>query len=427
VSNIVVIGAGIVGLATAMQLQMDGHGITLVDPNEPASGCSYGNAGYLSLANIFPPSSTESLFKLPKMLADPLGPLVIRPSHVPRFLPWGAEAALATRANAFARNVEAMSRLILPAIEAYAPLLKAAGAQHLLARSGALIVARTEAGLLARGKRMPELRSYGVEVDRITAEAVFDLEPGLSREIVGAIHYPGAVHCLDPQGLGRYFADHLLRNGARHLRAGVLRMRPDGRGGWFLDTTGGVVAAEAVVVSAGYRSDEVLRGFGYRIPLEAERGYHLMLPAPEVTLNRVVSMAEAFFVATPMRHGLRLAGTAEFASRDAPMNERRATMMYDLARPYLPGLSKQGAQPWMGNRPSLPDGLPAIGQARGASNLFYCFGHNHNGLMQAAISGKIVADLVAGRKGAIDPAPYRLERFSLLPSRRKAPQRELVQ
>jgi len=422
--DIVVIGAGIVGLAAALQLRRDGHRVTLLDPNPPASGCSSGNAGYLSLANIFPPTSTESLGRLPRMLSDPMGPLAIRLGHVPRFLPWGVRAAIANRPRRLLKTVDAMAALILRSIDSYEELLREAGIGYMLDRRGAMVVCRTQAMLRSRSSRNSELRAHGIEVEIIPPQQVFDMEPAIARDIVGAIHYPGAARCVDPYQMGEKLAQYLVATGAEILPCTVRNLTPLADGSWQLATDSETLRAARVVVSAGSWSGKLLKPLGFRVPLEAERGYHLMLPTPGITLHRPVSMAEAYFVATPMLNGLRLAGTAEFAGLKAPMNMLRATMMLQLASPFLPGLCGDGAVPWMGMRPSLPDGLPAVGRAAGQRNLFYCFGHNHNGLMQAAISGRLLADIVADRKPVVDPYPYRLERFFLRASKRNMNFRE---
>lgn len=412
-SDVAVIGAGIVGLATALQLRLDGHHVTLFDPNDPASGCSSGNAGYLSEANIFPPASTEGLRKLPQMLFERDGPIVIRPGYLPAFVPWGLKAVIASRPSALSRTVVSMAALIRPAIKSYEPLTKAAGAGHLIDKCGALVVCRTPAGLRGKLSRLQTMHDHGIAVEQIDREQIFEMEPELARDIIGGLYYPNSARCLNPRTLGERFAEHLLASGSAHIRTSVRQILPNADGSWRILCADGEHRASRLVVAAGRWSDELMRPLGYHAPLEAERGYHLMLPAPGVALSRPVSMAEAYFVATPMAHGLRLAGTVEFAGTDWPMNPKRSDMLFRLAQPYLPGLRQEQAERWMGVRPSLPDGLPAVGAASGHRNLFYCFGHNHNGLMQAAISGRLVADLVGGLAPTVDPAPYRLERFGI--------------
>lgn len=409
--DILVVGAGIVGLAAALRLQMEGVAVAVVDPVPPASGCSSGNAGYLSEANIFPPAALGGLRKLPQMLLDRNGPLVIRPSHLPRFIPWGLQSARAMLPARMEEIIDALSTLIKPAIESYGPLLHRAGASDLMEQKGALVVFRTQAALDARAKRMPGWESHGVAVARISGREVADLEPGLTPEIVGGLFFERSSRCRNPRELGERFAQELRRSGARIISAKVKRLEPLPDGGWRAHTASDAIEAGEVLVCAGVWSDELLHPLGYRFRLESERGYHLMLPTPGVELTRPVSMGEAHFAATPMNEGLRLAGTAEFAGTKAAMNPARADMLFKLAGGFLPGLSKIGATRWMGHRPSLPDMLPAIGRGERHRGLFYSFGHGHNGLTLAAVSANMIADIILDRPPQVDPAPFSVERF----------------
>ena len=410
--DVLVVGAGIVGLAAALRLRMEGKTVTVVDPNPPASGCSSGNAGYLSEANIFPAAALGGLRKLPQMLLDRHGPLVIRPSYLPRFIPWGLQSARAVLPDRIDAVVDALASLIRPALRSYGPFLERANARDLVEFRGALVVFTTEAGLEARSARLARWHQNDIAVRRIGADEVAELEPGLSRDIIGGLFFENSGRCLDPRLLGERFARQLSSEGATFVPAKVTRLEPAADGHWRVHAGAIVLEASAVLVCAGRWSDELLHPLGYRFRLESERGYHLMLPQPGTTLSRPVSMGEAHFAATPMLDGLRLAGTAEFAGTDAPMNPARADMLFKLAEPYLPGLSRGNATRWMGVRPSLPDMLPAIGRAHRHGNLFYSFGHNHNGLTLAAVSADLVADILAGRPPSVDPAPFSLQRFA---------------
>jgi D-amino-acid dehydrogenase len=409
--DILVIGAGIVGLAAALKLKMEGVEVAVVDPDPPASGCSSGNAGYLSEANIFPPAALGGLRKLPQMLFDRNGPLVIRPSHLPRFIPWGLQSARAMLPARMAEIVDSLSTLIKPAIASYDPLLHRAGAGDLLEQKGALVVFRTQAALDARARRIPVWERYGVAVAQINAAEVADLEPGLTPRIIGGLFFERSARCRNPRELGERFARELSRSGTRMISAKVRRLEPLSDGTWRAHTASGPIEADGVLVCAGVWSDELLRPLGYRFHLESERGYHLMLPAPGVELARPVSMGEAHFVATPMDGGLRLAGTAEFAGTKAAMNPARADMLFQLAESFLPGLSKRDAVRWMGHRPSLPDMLPAIGRGERHRGLYYSIGHGHNGLTLAAISADMIAAIVLDRPSPVDPTPFSIERF----------------
>ena len=408
----VIIGAGIVGLATALQLQADGHHVLLLDPAEPASGCSSGNAGNLAESEIFPLAEPGIWHRLPRMLLDPLGPLVIRMAYLPRLIPWGLRFLAAARPGTFAASTDALASLNRLAVQSYLPLLQRAGAGDLVTRQGGLVACRTQALLRATIAQIPQQIAHGIQAEALSSGALLDLEPGLSPELVGGVYFPSAARCADPQALGTRFAEAILRDGGEIRRAAVRGLTPAEDGSWQVATDQGTIAAARIVITAGLWSGKLMRQLGYKAPIETERGYHLMLPTPGVTLNRPCIMAEASFCVTPMNHGLRLAGTVELAGTEAPMNPRRSDILFDLAKPYLPGLDRSGATRWMGFRPSFPDSRPAIGRASRHRNLTYAFGHQHLGLTQAAVTGRCIADLVADRPPPIDLTPFSLARFS---------------
>lgn len=405
-----IIGAGIVALALAVRLQLEGRQVMLLDPKEPASGTSFGNAGYLSRGSIFPPASPEMMRRLPQLMLDPSGPLVIRPSYAHRMVPWGIRLMAASRPKPLSRIVEALAALCRDAVTSYRPLLAAAGAEDMIDVRGSLVVCRTQATLEQKAAAIPMLRKHGIAAERIDGAEARRMEPALAADIAGAVYFPDNARCVSPGAMGARFAESVRAKGGTLRQAAVSKLHPQGEG-WMLETSTGPVAARKVVVAAGRWSDELLTPLGYTIPLISERGYHLMLPQADVSLSRPCVMAEPFFAATPMRDGLRLAGTVEFANTGAPMNPKRSDKLYELAVPYLPGLRREAATRWMGVRPSLPDALPAIGAASGHRNLFYCFGHQHIGLTTAAISAQLLADVMLQRTPSLDPAPFNLDRF----------------
>ncbi|HWK46531.1 MAG TPA: FAD-dependent oxidoreductase [Stellaceae bacterium] len=407
----IIVGAGIVGLATALQLQADGHRVLLLDPAEPASGCSSGNAGNLAESEIFPLAEPGIWHRLPRMLLDPMGPLVIRMAYLPRLIPWGLRFLAAARPGTFTASTAALASLNQLAVQSYLPLLQRAGAGDLVTRQGGLVACRTRSMLDSTIAQIPLQIGHGIPAEALSPGALRELEPGLSPDLAGGVYYPSAARCADPQALGTRFAEAILRDGGEIRRAEVLGLTPAEDGSWQIMTDQGVITAQRVVITAGVWSGKLMRHLGYKAPIETERGYHLMLPAPNVTLHRPCIMAETSFCVTPMNHGLRLAGTVEMAGIKAPMNPRRSDILFDLAKPYLPGLDRSGATRWMGFRPSFPDSRPAIGRAARHRNLTYAFGHQHLGLTQAAITGRCIADLVADRPPPIDLAPFSLARF----------------
>lgn len=410
--TVAVVGGGIVGLSAAMQLQADGFEVTVVERDTPMQACSAGNAGYLSEANIFAPASPDMLWQLPRLMLAKAGPLVIRPSYLPQLLSWGRHALAGLQPPSQLRitdTLAAMTRLAYPALS---DLAGRAGARGLLSRDGGLVAFKTQAAWQKKLALLDTWNSRGLSVRRVSADEIAALEPALSSDIVGGLFFQNSGRCSQPQGLGLRYAEHLAAHGARIVRDEVHAVLPEAHGGVRVQGRHQVLHCDQVVVCGGYWSGALMQPFFRQVPLASERGYHLMLPRSGVSLSRPVVFGEPHFAATPMDHGLRLAGTAEFARWDAPPAWSRAHMLLSLARQYLPGLDGAEARPWMGVRPSLPDGLPAIGTVPGAPSIHYAFGHAHNGLTLSAITAHCVSALVNRQPAPVDVSALSLARFN---------------
>lgn len=406
-----VIGAGIVGTAIAERLQSQGHRVVLVDRGAPGEECSSGNAGHFATDVVLPLANPKTILSIPKMLLDPLGPLAIRWAYFPRMLPWllrFARAALPANARASAATLRELNSRSIPSFER---LLSRTGLQELMVKRGALTLYQTEKGRHENRSTVNLLREYGVNVEELDAEPLRELEPALSEDIAGGLYFPDTAHTVNPLRLVRELARSFRDSGGEIKRGQVLQLEPqaDGRTGVLLDSE--TLTARRVIVSAGAWSKPLARQLSYRVPLDTERGYHLMLPQPGVELTRPMVSFERSFVMTPMEEGLRLAGTVELAGLAAEPDYRRADLLYEHAQTILPGLKSGEAKRWMGFRPSLPDSLPVIGRAPRQKNIYFAFGHQHLGLTQAAVTAEIIDDLVAEREPEVDVQPLAVDRF----------------
>ncbi|AEI82440.1 D-amino acid dehydrogenase small subunit (plasmid) [Cupriavidus necator N-1] len=406
-----VIGAGIVGLSVALELQRSGFHVTIVDRDDPMSGCSSGNAGYLSEANIFPPAAPDMLMQLPRLLLADDGPLVIKPAYAPRMVSWGRHALVAVKEASRRSITDTLANMTVHAYATIADLAEHAGGSSLISRDGGLVAFKSVQALERKCESLPIWRRYGIKVTRLSGIEIQVLEPALAPGIAGGLFFENSGRCSNPRRLGLLYADHLQRNGARFVRDSVRAVNPDATGGAVVHGSSGDLHFSKVVVCAGFWSGKLLEPYTRRVPIVSERGYHLMLPNPGLGLKRPVVFGEPHFAATPMEEGLRLAGTAEFAAPESPPNFQRAKMLLRLAQEYLGPLNGEGAVPWMGVRPSLPDGLPAIGKVEGHTAIHYAFGHAHNGLTLSAITAKCVSAQVKGEAAPIDVSGLGLMRF----------------
>lgn len=411
-NEVLIVGAGIVGLSVALQLQLEGFKVTVVDQQEPMQGCSAGNAGYLSQANIFPPATPDLLLRFPKLLLASDGPLVISAAYLGKMIPWSMRAVSSLQPARYKQTISAFSSLITRSQDTLNKLAAVADASHLLTREGGLIAYRTQQALQSKQRLIPVWEEHGIEVQNINAQAMLAMEPSLAPDLVGGLFFPNSGRCSNPRLLGLRYLDHILAAGGRFVSGKVTSIRRNGLAAWDVAINDSVARVGKVVVCAGYHSEQLMEGYGFRKTMVCERGYHLMLPEPQVTLNRPIVFGEPLFAATPMQEGLRLAGTAEFCKPTAKPNMERAFMLKNIASQYIPGLGDQGAKPWIGIRPTLPDGLPAIGEVAPGSGFFYAFGHSHNGLMMSAITAQCVAALALGRPAPVDISPLNLQRFN---------------
>ena len=410
-TQVTVIGAGIVGITAALYLQRAGCRVTVLDRSGPGEGCSFGNAGLISPGACVPFSMPEMLWKVPQYLMDPLGPLAIRWAYLPRALPWLLRFLAAGRPDRVRAISRAMAALHSRAFEAYAPLLKEAGAEGLVRHSGQLYASKQEHGIEG-GRLVQALReAAGVKAEVLGANELHQLEPALSPLYRSALFFPENGYSLNSFRLVQVLAEQVVRNGGDILRRTVSGFRvTDGRPSAVV-TGAGDLPVDRLVIAAGAWSHRLLAQLGTNVPLEAERGYHVMLPDPGVRPRLPVSNRDHAFAATPMENGLRFAGTVEIAGLDAPPDFRRARVLLQHGKEMFPGLRTEGMTEWMGARPSLPDGLPVIDVSPNFSSVYFAFGHSHYGLMGAAITGKLIAELVTGRPPSIDLTAYSVGRF----------------
>ncbi|HYM72433.1 MAG TPA: FAD-binding oxidoreductase [Stellaceae bacterium] len=410
-----VIGAGMVGVCAALYLQRDGHAVFLVEPGVPGEGASFGNAGAFNASSVTPVAMPGVIGNVPKWLRDPLGPLSLRWTYLPSVLPYLIRFIRAGTEEKVHRQARALRPLVGATLSALRPLVKDAGAENLVHQRGHLYVYRSAESLAKDALAWALRRENGVVVDEFDADELRQLEPALSRDYVRGLLVRENGHTSNPFGLVSALAERFVRNGGAVIRARATGFRLDGGRLTAIRTDGGEIAADAAVVCAGAWSKPLAASLGDKVPLETERGYHLMIRDPEAMPNIPTADADGKFVATPMDTGLRFAGTVELAGLAAPPDWRRARILLEQGRKMLPGLaahhSEERISVWMGHRPSLPDSLPVLGPSRASPDVVYAFGHGHVGMTAAPMTGKLVADLVTGRKPSIDIAPFAASRF----------------
>ena len=406
-----IIGAGIIGLSIAAYLQRLGVTVRIIDAVAPGMSTSFGNAGGLSSAAFVPLSYPGILKQVPQWLTDPEGPLVVRPAYLPKALPWLVRFVRAGRPEAYARSADALQALTMPLFDNLMPIAKAAGAEHLIRRVGQLHLYSTDDAFEgdAGGRQLRKER--GAKFDILGAEEIRQMEPALAPVFKHAVYFPEHGHCADPHALSAALAAEIQRNGGAILQAKVQAIEMGEAGAVALQTTAGRLAVDQLVIAAGAWSKTLAHQIGHRVPLESQRGYHAILANPSTAPIRNVQWTEKKFIATPMATGLRFAGTVEIAGLDAKPDYSRADILLAHGRRMFRDLDGGEVSRWMGHRPCLPDSVPVIGRSPKARNVTFAFGHGHIGLITAPTTGRLVAEIVAGRAPSIDPTPYRIDRF----------------
>ncbi len=410
-----VIGAGMVGVCAASWLQRDGNSVFLIEPGNPGEGASFGNAGCFNGSSVTPVAMPGVVRNVPRWLIDPLGPLALRWSYLPAILPYLIRFVRSATPQKVQAQAKALRALVGPTLPLVRDLARDCGAEELIHQRGHLYVYRSAEALAKDNFAWALRRANGVVVDEFDADELRQLEPTLSRDYVRALLVRENGHTSDPLALVTRLVEQFQRRGGEIVRARALGFRLDGRRLTAIRTDAGELAADAAIVCAGAYSKPLAAALGDRVPLETERGYHLMIRDPEVMPRIPTADADGKFVATPMALGLRFAGTVELAGLAAPPDWRRARILLTQGRKMLPGLAAsypdERLSMWMGHRPSLPDSLPALGRSRASPDVIYAFGHGHVGMTAAPMTGRIVADLVAGRPASIDIAPFAASRF----------------
>lgn len=410
-----VIGAGLVGLSTAIWLQRAGHSVTLLDANDPLDkgswrrAASFGNACTFATGACLPVAMPGTLRAVPGMLADPDGPLALRWSDLPALTPWLLAFLRSSSKREVDRIVSQLGRLIRAAGPAQESLMEEAGAGHLARRNGCLYLYKSEAGFEAARRDIDLRAREGVAMTVLSRDDVRDREPNLAPLYRKGLLFDEAWHLDTPYDYALALAELFRNRGGTFRAAAIAALEPQESG---IRLAGDPAAAsfDRVVIAAGAWSRRLARSVGDRVLLDTERGYHVLFPESGGLLNAPTCYPEHGFYLTPTGEGLRAAGTVELGGLDKPPRANRTRTIERVARTLLPGLGAAGGT-WMGFRPSMPDSLPVIGASPRDGRVVHAYGHGHIGLTLAAITGRLAAELVSGIEPSLDLSALRPDRF----------------
>lgn len=410
--HVLVVGAGAVGVCSALYLQRKGYLVTLLERDAPGAGASYGNASVLASESVTPIAMPGIARKVPGMLLDPMGPLRVRWSYLPKIAPWLLRFIRAGQKQEAERIASELARLLSGCIEDFRPLLKDAGAEAMLVERGWIGAYLSRRSLNDSTYATDLQKRHGVSVQKLSTEELRELEPAVSPRIAGGYYYPGVAHVVDSYKLTTTLADTFVRKGGMICKEQAEDVLKDSDGRVrAVQTDKGEHPCDCLLIAAGAWSRSLSARLGANVPLDTERGYHYTLSRPGIELSRPVYVPETGLACTPLEGRLRLAGTVEFGGLKAPPDWKRANVLARRGKELFPELNIEQGERWMGFRPSMPDSLPVIGPVASTPNAFLAFGHGHLGLTLAARTGRMIAEMVAGETPCVDPNPYRSTRF----------------
>jgi D-amino-acid dehydrogenase len=407
-ADVLVLGAGMVGVSAALHLQQRGRDVILIDIHEHAGEeTSFGNAGLIECASVFPYMFPRDFAQILQYALNRSPQVRYRFSDLPFFLPWLLRYFLASSPDRALHSAMAELPLIRRSLIEHEALIVEAGVPELLRKTGWLKLFRTDASLANAVRDVERARQYGVTGEVLDADAIATREPNLTGSFAGAVYLPTPGFVPDPGALAKAYAALFKRKGGRFL-VGDARTLEQDAGGWRVSGA----SAREVVVALGPWSDLVFRPLGYSIPLGVKRGYHLHLaPRGNAVLNHPVLDSDLGFLLAPMNRGIRLTTGVEFAHRDAPPTPIQIQQALPRARALFPLGEAIDAQPWKGARPCLPDMLPVIGKAPRHAGLWFDFGHQHHGLTLGPATGRLIAEMMTGEVPFADPTPFAVTRF----------------
>jgi len=412
-ADVIVLGAGMVGVSVALHLQKRGRDVALVDRREPGEETSYGNAGLIQREAVFPYTFPRKFGTIVSYAMNNRRDAVYQLSALPRFAPWLFRYWQNSTPERVKRSAQALAPLMAKCVDEHDALIAEAGpsAQNVVHHRGWLNCFRTEESLHQAIADAQRLDDYGVDYVVLSAVQLRALEPHVSERVIGAIHFRGSPSASDPGMLTKAYADLFTRKGGRFIR-GDARSLASGPSGWSVTTEIMSIEAHEAVVALGPWSDDVFRPLGYNIPLAVKRGYHMHYGVRgNATLSRPIRDADGGFSLAPMSKGIRLTTGVEFADRDAPASPVQLARDEPLARELFPLAGHLEPEPWMGRRPCLPDMVPVIGKGERHHGLWFAFGHAHHGFTLGPVTGRLLAEMMTGEEPFTKASFYAASRF----------------
>lgn len=405
--SIAVIGAGIVGISTALWAQRMGHAVTLIDRDHPGAGTSFGNAGLLAAMAVVPVPTPGILRKLPGMVLDRDQPLFLRPGHLLRALPFLMRYIANGRADKVEEIAQALSLMLTDTGAQHEALAKGTAAERFLKRGDLLYVYPDKSAYAADAYAWDLRARNGILHQPLDHAALKAYDPVMAQQARFGALLSDHGHISDPGAYVRALADHLVDQGGRFLQMQLDRLPSPGTP---LDTPEGPMTFDDIVLTAGAWSTPLARQLGIRVPMDTERGYHVEFVNPSHMPRSAVMVTSGKFGLTPMEGRLRAAGIVEIGGLSAPPSAAPIDLLKRHVARVLPDLTYDRIDTWMGHRPVTADSLPFIGKM--GDGLWAGFGHQHVGITGGPKTGRWLAQMISDQTPNEDLSPFAPDRFS---------------
>ena len=410
-NKVAIIGAGIVGVSTAIWLQRSGFDVILIDKSGPASGTSFGNGGVLASCSILPVATPGIVLKAPKMLLDPRQPLFLKWSYLPKLAPWLIPYLKSSKKDIVEQRAKVITNIIGDSLADHQALSNGTEASKWVVPTDYLFIYENRSQYEADEFAWATRKKYGFEWDTLEKEAFRSYDPIFSAKYNFAARCKDHGKISDPGQYVKDLAAHVEKKGGKLIISEVSDILSENNQVTGVRIANETIACDAVVVATGAWSSPLAKKLGINVPLESERGYHLELWEPNIVPRSPVMITSGKFVATPMEGRLRLAGIVEFGGLNLPPSKAPFNLLLNNIRSAIPELKWKKTTKWMGHRPSVVDSLPVIGEAPTVKNVFLGFGHDHVGLTGGPKTGWLISQLISGQKTNIDMTPFSPTRF----------------
>ena len=409
-TDIVVLGGGVVGLATALRLLNSGREVMLIDPEEPGTGASYGNAGTIAEYAVLPVGSPDIFKKIPSLLLDKKSPISIKRSEILSLAPWLLRFLYQSMPKQAAINAKAITELLFDSRKRWELLAKQIDADSILKSNGTLYFYQTKSSYEVGKKDMANRKMLGLNVEMLSPIELGKLEPNLKNIGGGASFFPDGAYMSDPGKIMKLLLDAVIKKGCQFIKKSATSIERCSEGVEVVLADNSKIIAKHLVISAGAYSKKFANQVGDYVPLDVERGYHVEYDMEKPLLNRPCCSAEKGFYMSPMTGRLRVVGTVELGGLSTTISQHRVDYLHNSALSIFPDLGKP-SRSWLGFRPSIPDSRPVISQSSKGNDIVYAFGHGHIGLTLAPITAEIVESIITKTKPPLAISAYSVQRF----------------